>query len=260
MSKSLHWYDGDGKAVHTQPTTSATAKSPTRPTTVKDALKHGLYPSVTSKIGIIDNYQLNDWKQREVIKTASLNPQRDGEPDEAYSKRVIDAAFEQVSDAADLGTAIHEALELHFTGADYNPMYSPYVQAVDKWVTDNKVTFEAHELRLVNKAYGYAGTTDAAFRCPKGYGIMDFKSKRTKVGEKVTNYDSHLLQIAAYHQAHFQGFESLAIGCNLYISTTEVGRVEAVWYNDEDLRAAWGAFKHASELWDYIKGYKAPTT
>jgi len=24
------------------------------------------------------------------------------------------------------------------------------------------------------------------------------------------------------------------------------------------LRAAWGAFKHASELWDYIKGYKAP--
>lgn len=258
MSKSLHFYDADGNSVHTQPTESSTAKYPTRPTTVKDALKHGLYPSVTSKIGIIDNYLLNEWKQKSVIKTASLNPQRDGEPDEAYFERVTEAAFEQVSDAADLGTAIHEALQLYFTGMVYDPKYTPYVELVDKWVKENKVTFEAHELRLVNKAYGYAGTTDAAFRCPKGYGIIDFKSTKTKPKKKITNYDSHLLQIAAYHQAHFQGFESLAIGCNLYISTTEVGRVEAVWYNDEDLRAAWGAFKHASELWDYIKGYKAP--
>ncbi len=43
-----HWYTKNGEAAHTQPTLSKTAKNPNRSTTIKDARKLGLLPSVTS--------------------------------------------------------------------------------------------------------------------------------------------------------------------------------------------------------------------
>jgi hypothetical protein len=40
---------------------------------------------------------------------------------------------------------------------------------------------------------------------------------------------------------------------NVYISTTEVGRVEG--YQHESLLPHWEAFKAAAILWSHIKGY-----
>ena len=214
-----------------------------------------LYPSVTSKLSIISNWNLQQWQQREVARYAYFNQPRKLETDEAYIGRVMEGAFEQVGEAADLGTDIHEALELHFTGQIYDPQHEVYVNAVQEWVKKEGVTFTDHELRLVDPQEGYAGTTDAAFNCPKGYGILDFKSRKTKKGQKVTAHDSHPLQIAAYHHAKYNEILDDAIGCNLYISTTEPGRVEAVWYNSEELKDAWFAFRMASRVWEHMKGY-----
>jgi len=249
--KSLHWYKADGTPQHTITGKNGKERSPT----VKEAMALNLYPSVTSKLSIISNWNLQQWQQREVARYAYFNQPRKLETDEAYIGRVMEGAFEQVGEAADLGTDIHEALELHFTGQIYDPQHEVYVNAVQEWVKKEGVTFTDHELRLVDPQEGYAGTTDAAFNCPKGYGILDFKSRKTKKGQKVTAHDSHPLQIAAYHHAKYNEILDDAIGCNLYISTTEPGRVEAVWYNSEELKDAWFAFRMASRVWEHMKGY-----
>ena len=111
MSKSQHWYDREGNAVFEV----AKAKGGgMRPTTIADARKLNLYPSVTTVLSVLAKPSLDDWKLQQVAERAYSNPPQDGEEVSAYSRRIIDGAFEQVSDAADLGTRIHAGIELAF--------------------------------------------------------------------------------------------------------------------------------------------------
>ena len=64
------------------------------------------------------------------------------------------------------------------------------------------------------------------------------------------------MQIAAYCMAKFNSIQYGACGANVYISTTEPGRVEIVTYDDITLDKAWGAFRSALHLWQYLKNYR----
>ena len=115
-----------------------------------------------------------------------------------------------------------------------------------------------HELRLVNAAGGYAGTTDAVMVRDGQQGILDFKSRKTKVGVKCEPWDTEPMQIAAYGVAKFLSVPTC--GANVYISTTEPGRVDVVHYNHAELYAAWHAFRNMIELWQYLKQYRPPSS
>jgi len=248
MNDSSHWYDSNGKAVFEVPA----AKGGMRSTTIRDARKMNLYPSVTTVLGVLSKGSLDRWKLEQVALAAYNRKVALHLPQEDYVKTLIDAAFEQVEDAADLGTDIHKALEDHFQGRDYNPALAPYVQAVQAWTTENKVRYVQHELRLCSTVHGYAGTTDAIIDCPRGLGILDFKSRKTKPGVAVEPYDTQKMQIAAYRQA---ALSDRALGCNLYISTTEPGRVDAVWYDPHELTKEWECFESCLKIWRHLKGY-----
>jgi len=62
------------------------------------------------------------------------------------------------------------------------------------------------------------------------------------------------MQIAAYGVAKFGNVP--LCGANVYISTTEVGRVEIVSYTSDELKEAYGAFVASAKLWSYLKGYR----
>lgn len=252
MENSSHWYDAEGNSRHTLVGKNGKDRAPT----IKDARELGLYPSVTTVLKAISNGGLDRWRIEQVALAAQKTDQNLAP--EIFVSKVIEKAFEQVGDAADLGTEIHLALEQHFQGQPFDPAMFVYVEAVDKWVKANQITFTGHELRLVNKTVGYAGTTDAAFKAPNGYGILDFKSRKTIAGKKVESYDTQILQIAAYHVAHFGPITEMdteVCGVNVYISTTEPGRVEAVWYDRDALSEAWIAFFHINRVWQYLKAY-----
>lgn len=257
MKESGHWYSRTGESCHT--TKGANGKD--RPTTLRDARKLNLLPSVTTIFNVLAKPQLDDWKQRQITASAIRCFQampgdfHCSDRGEELHARIIEEAFKQVEDAADLGTAIHKAIENHFTGLAHDDNHTPYVVAVDAWKAREGVQFVAQELRLVSTAYGYAGTTDAAMTSKRGRGILDFKSRKTKEGQPVTSYETQPMQIAAYHMAHYGEILDTDVGCNCYISTTEQGRVEAVWYDAAQLRAEWEAFKHAVKLWQHFKGY-----
>jgi len=110
----------------------------------------------------------------------------------------------------------------------------------------------------VNQNEGYAGTTDVAMKSTRGFGILDFKTRKTKPGQACTPFDGQAMQIAAYHVPHYHSVphaEAHAVGCNLFVSTTEPGRVEACWYDGAQLEKEWEAFKACCVIWRHFKNY-----
>jgi hypothetical protein len=256
---SSHWYSLDGKPVHTQPTKDGEGQ---RATTLRDARKLALLPSVTSIISILDKPQLTRWKMREVAKAAIAIPGPQGEePVERFADRAIEAAMSQVGEAADLGSRIHAAIENLMRGSAEEPSkeLQPYVKPVLDWMRQVGVKVTHSEIVLVNAVHGFAGRVDALFTWGDAFGkmgILDFKTKKTKPDEKVEAYDEHTLQLAAYAATHY-GAEHLqhVVAANLFISSTEPGRLEVVKHDKEKMVAAYEAFTQMCAIWRFRKGY-----
>jgi hypothetical protein len=249
---SGHWYKRDGTPVHRIATADGRGE---RPTTLADARRLGLYPSVTSILGLLAKPGLDKWKQDQVALASLRLPKTPEESNDYWCNRVRNAAFEQVEQAADLGTMIHGALEAAMNGQPYDPELRVYVQPVLDWKEKTGIKIVDREIRLVNQVEGFAGTADVLFRYgQQGMGILDYKTRKTKPGEVVAAYDNQAMQLAAY-AATYWGPENIdrVLAANVFISTTEPGRTEVVKH--PNLAADWQAFRLITALWRYQKGY-----
>jgi len=250
---SSHWYSQSGEPAHR---VSKKTGDGDRATTITDARRLGLLPSVTNVLGVLSKPQLEKWKMRQVaLASLRVQPKAQEEPAEYFAERVIDEAFQQVEDAADLGTKIHSALEQGLGGESYNDEMAVYVEPVFRWKAEKRIEFTARELVVVNTEGGYAGKCDVFFTYGKGgMGILDFKTKKTEPGKVPDAYPEFGMQLAAYAAIRF-GVEALpnVLAANVVISTTEPGRMEIVKH--ENLPALYRCFMNACEVWRFLKGY-----
>lgn len=247
-----HWYRSDGSPAHRMPTNDGSGQ---RATTIRDARRYGLYPSVTSILGILAKPGLEKWKLDQVAQATLRLPKQEDESVEYWCNRVRSEAFGQVEQAADMGTMIHGALEAAMAGEPYDQELFPYVQPVMQWKEEVGIQIVEREKRLVNQANGFAGTADVLFRYGQfGMGILDYKTRKTKPGEKVVAYDNQALQLAAYAATYWNPENlSRVLAANVFISTTEPGRMEVIKHRD--LVRDWQAFRLIAALWRYQKGY-----
>jgi hypothetical protein len=230
-SQGSHWYSLEGEACHQ----IAKAKGDgMRNVTVTDARKLGLFPSVTNILGVIAKPGLDKWKLQQVAKAAFNRPPDGKESAEYFTDRIIESAFDQVVDAADFGSRIHDALEKIFEGEPVEEELQPYVQPTLDWKREKGLTFTHREITLVNAGEGYAGRCDVIAQGKKGQlVILDYKTRKTKEGEKVTTYDGQGMQLAAYAVAHWgEAMLEKVTAANVFISTTEPGRMEVCKHDD----------------------------
>lgn len=245
-----HWYTQDGESCHVIQKVDGGGE---RAVTVMDARKLKLLPSVTNVLGVLHKPQLEQHKIAAALRTALLSPKTTDESDEYYIKRIIDASKEDVRAAADLGSRIHEAIDEALGGRPFADELGIYVKPALELIEEYKLDIHTREEVLVNLDHGYAGRVDGLFDSPDGYGVIDFKTRKTKDGRKCDPYDGQGEQLAAYAAAHYEdGFEN-AILYNLYISTTEPGRVEI--YQHNNVLQLWRQFKAASVIWRGMKNY-----
>lgn len=251
-TKSAHWYTREGASCHTQLTADGSRE---RATTLKDARKLNLVPSVTSILSTLDKPALMDWKLNQALTAADANKRQEGETLEYWIGRIKDTAHDQVVEAADKGSEIHKALEECTAGAPVPSDLEPFVRPFLNWLAEKGLRQTGREVRIVNGKYGYAGTTDCLFSYGQaGKGSIDYKTKKTKPGQAVDSYPEHKMQLAAYAAAHY-GEEALGdvLAANVFISTTEPGRMEVV--KAGDLRPWFSAFCCLCEVWRLLKGY-----
>ena len=262
-----HWYTADGQPAYEVSKADGTGL---RPTTLRDAKKLGLLPSVTTILGILDKPQLTLWKIKTAVRVSAAVARTDGEDEDAWVERVLAKAGEPVAEAADLGSRIHDAIEMVCRGETWDSAtLGAYVAPVIGWLVGKLGKggrIVAQESIIVNAAYGFAGRVDCVIDMPDGtIWVVDWKSRKTRASE--TNerafapYDTHRLQLAAYaaEWALNQGPGKPGRGwakvhcANVMTSSTEPGRFAVAEHADPE--SAWEAFKATLALWRWIKGY-----
>lgn len=195
-SESGHWYTKDGRPAYEQPNASKPGQM--RPTTLRDARKLDLVPSVTTILNIAAKPQLERWKLNQVMMAALTLPPIDGESLKDFESRIWEDANQQSNDARDKGTEIHGYIESFYD--DMSHAENPYVVAVSNCLYDE----------FGGQKNGW--NPEKSFSCDLGFGgkvdlysddvIIDYKTKdfTEETMKKKMAYDENIMQLSAYRK------------------------------------------------------------
>ena len=252
--ENAHWYRRDGEPLHSVPSTSGEA----RPTTVRDARKLGLLPSVTNILGVINKPELVEWKMTQAVLAALTLPRRDGEGEDEFAKRVVEDSQSRMRTAVDFGSAFHAGAEqvAKTLEVDQAGPYAAWLNLHRDWFQANCVRLVWTERVLVNTELGYAGTADLLVEHQAhGLTLVDYKTQGVKAGYKVRAYGSWCQQLAAYRRAIGKPMACM----NVIVNSVEPSApVEHLWSEDE-LRAGLESFEAALVIWRNEKNYDPRT-
>lgn len=229
-----HYYTNDGTPMHYVP--NASKPGELRETTIRDARKLNLNPSVTTITKIVDQgTTLTDWQIKQALYAALVHPngfpkcalQPDGsinEKDpafEAWAKDCMMDARRQVEVKAERGSILHDAMmKAHHDYDSIEPQYHAHVDGMfellertfgkRRWVAERNF---AHPL-------GFGGSVDLQTEDDEeeqiilDYKFKDFDEDREA---KYFIYDSHRMQLGAYaignnkpHARLFNAFGSIS--------------------------------------------------
>ena len=245
QSEASHWYYPDARPCFEVP--YADASKGMRPTTLRDAKKLGLIPSVTTILKVLDKPALTAWKIEQAVLAVLTTPKLADEPLDAFIKRVLTTDKEQDAEAAkarELGTRIHDELESTLNGNPLaNPELDPFVMPAYKATVElGKVL--ATEKIMVGE--GYAGRLDAILDGNE-ITVVDFKTTKTLPKESWTE---HRLQLAAYAKALGNTNGKRINTANIYISTVEAGKI-VVCQNPDWQETFERGFKPILNYWQF---------
>lgn len=242
-SESNHWYTRDGDPMYTV----ESSKGGQRNTTLRDARKLNLVPSVTTILNAVAKPGLNIWLQKQVLLAALTLPRRPEETEDSWIERIIDDSKEQGRSAADAGTEIHASIQTFYEGSP-NFRHHEFVLGCTKaiseafglhgWIAERSF---AHEL-------GFGGKCDLhAPALLNGDGIViDVKTKDFSDPAKVDGYDEHLMQLAAYRV----GLGIPKARCaNVFVSRSVPGLSVVKEWSAEDLDRGWLMFESILKFW-----------
>ena len=251
-SDSGHWYTKEGETAYTQETKSGPNKGKARNTTIGDARKLGLVPSVTTVLKIVAKPQLEEWKVNQGILAALTYPATEQErsDDKLFLAAVKRDAREHAIKAAQEGARIHGIVERYFR-SEYNlegEILVPLVKAMQ----EHDVCGKWEPEKSFASPLGYAGKVDLH---SKSNGlVVDYKTKDgdEEKFKKVKGYDGELGQLAAY--AHGLGMSDARL-INIFISRTHPGVIKIHEWTKEESEWGWQYFQDCFALWKTQKRF-----
>jgi len=222
-SEGGHWYTSDGVPAYTQEIASGKNKGKERPTTIRDARKLGLVPSVTTITGILDKPALTAWKCRQAVEKVT-NP--DYKPDTSAEK----------------GSKIHGAIEHWLETGKVRRGYRGYINVVERVLGELGIEHPISERSFATTEFG--GAVDLHDK--EANIILDFKTKKEVETGKDYHYDEHAMQLAAYRE----GLGMKGAKCyNLFLSRTTPDNYSLHEWEEEDVQRGWAIFYHLKEVW-----------
>ena len=247
-----HWYTAEGESAHV--VIGKNGKE--RNTTVTDARQMGLYPSVTSVLGIMDKPQLTSWKIEQAIMSSLTLPKEEGETLEEYARRVVKDSKESTTKAAEHGTKMHTEMENILLGraCSADEVLKPYIETFKKWADANVEKTYWCEKGLVGA--GYAGRCDAYVKL-KGIGDAIIDLKNRKVNPKYSPFYEHsdAPQLWAYKNAS----ENPQAACvSIVLASNDSSKLMTRVWEDDELYQAGIGFNALLKVWAWVKAYTPP--
>lgn len=258
---SAHWYQRDGSPMHTVPAAGGRGSAPAatmRPTTLRDARKLGLLPSVTNILGVIAKPELTSWLQEQAVLAALTLPRLEGESEDAFAQRVVSDSRSRTQSATDFGSTFHHAAERVVMTLEVDPAnpVAAWLNHYRDWCQANVVRVLWTERVLVNTGLGYAGTADLLIEhAQHGLTLIDLKTQGVKVAangvRKPSAYKSWCYQLAAYRKALGE-----PVACmNLIVDSKMASAPMEHRWSDVEMEDGWRAFDAARTLWSVEKAF-----
>ena len=247
-AENTHWYRAeDGAPQYTVKAKDGSDRS----TTLRDARKLDLVPSVTTVMKVAAKPGLDVWKNEQLLLAALTLPRIDGEDEKSFIARVVADSKATGKAAAERGTRVHESIERWYRD-DKDVEHVDICKGVEEAIFNH---FKTHpfqrwetELSFSNKL-GFGGKTDL-FSYPDANtptGIMlDAKTKEFGPDDDVPAYDEHLMQLAAYRVG--VGMPN-ARCANVFASVSYPGLVKIKEWNEEELQRGWKMFQALLSFW-----------
>jgi len=232
----------------------------------RDGRKH--LPSVTSVIGSAeDKSGLIKWSakmaaRRAIDDAAALSRKVRLEGREA-AVAWLASASDEYRDAAGLsGSDVHDLADRKARGEPLPEHLDRDVEAtlnnVTQFYTDYGATAVASEVRVANRAVGYAGTTDGLLSIPHYYGdlpvVSDWKTSASGYRRPEFSHGKHAMQLTAYSRAEVMfdladRTEEPMPAVNQEVGLIIFVRPEGYKVYEFDLEPAWPQFRRA--VWNY---------
>ena len=245
-SESLHWYRRDGTPQYSV----EAAKGGMRSTTLRDARKMNLVPSVTTILKCAASPGLEAWKLNQMLLAALTLPRGESESEESFVARVVLDSKEHAKKAAERGTRVHTAVEKYYEGKTDDTMIE-YQLGVSKVIKNSFGDLKFLPEKSFGHEMGFGGKVD--LHAPGV--VLDIKSKEftSSTIDKVEAYDEHMMQLAAYRV----GLGMPEARCaNVFASVTEPGLCKVVEWSQEDLSRGWTMFESLLKYWQAKNQHK----
>lgn len=247
-----HWYDkNNGDPVYEVP--YADPSKGNRPTTLSDARKLGLVPSVTGIIDMADKPALVTWKANQILDAAWMY--RKTNIEEKLWKGMVRKQSEKIGkDSAALGNKIHNAIEHVLTTPNIPPKeivahcLKQYIDEPLRTIMEDRFFPHISEKSFSHKD-GFGGKVDLH---GKDF-VLDFKTKDKEwaEGDKLA-YDGHCMQLAAYRE----GLGMPNAKCyNLFISTKKPGLVYLHEWTEAEMQRGWKMFQCLLNYWKLVNNF-----
>jgi hypothetical protein len=241
-----HWYQRDGTPCYT--VTGKDGKE--RATTLRDARKMGLVPSVTTIMKCAAAPGLTNWIIEQHILACLTMPRIEGEAEAAYIARIKEDAGAQAEKARARGTQIHAWIEMFFAGV-YCEEALPFYESADKTIYEaTKEEFWSAEKSFAFGRYG--GKCDLH----NDRYIIDFKTTEKDLAI-VKTWDEHALQLSAYdHGIPTSTFPS-GRKCGILYINVNTAESRLIWAKEKELEKGWKMFNALLDFWYAKTGLEA---
>lgn len=229
-----HWYQKDGSPAYM----IVGKNGKERPTTLREARKLGLVPSVTTIIGCADKPQLTNWKIDQAILSALTLGRMEEETEKEYVDRIKEDAKEQAKKAAERGTQIHAWVQDGFERILHGEAEQYFFSAQDTIIIECGDVGWICEKPFATARYG--GKCDLH---NKEY-LLDIKTTDKKVEDRKL-WESHFMQLAAYRK----GLGILVARCGILWINSATAESRLVWADEKELDKGWKMFSALLDYW-----------
>lgn len=243
-SQEGHWYARDGSPAYTY----LNKKGEEKPTTLREARKLNLLPSVSGITAMAARPGLDNWKIDQAILAALTCPKIADEPETAYLSRIKKDAQEQAKKAAERGILIHAWVQ---QGFEHKPIpheglifFSSAAKTLDaecgsiKWICEKSFA-----------ADGYGGKCDLH----NDKYLIDIKTTEKDLAT-IQTWDEQHMQLAAYEEGLWS---AVPRKCGILYIHVKTAESRVIWIPQEKLQRGAAMFGRLLEYWYADKGLEA---
>jgi hypothetical protein len=242
-SESGHWYTQEGEPMYT----IVGANGKERNTTLRDARKENLVPSVTTILSMIAKPQLENWKINQALNSALTLEKDSLETIEEFAYRCKQDSKRIGQEAAKKGTKIHAMIERGFLGEEKTETYCVIQNYLDEMFPDEEWIAEASFCADL----GYGGKIDLY---SKSGIFVDFKTKDNLEGKDPSKlvYDEHGMQLSAYAQGC--GFDDVE-RVSIFVDREDTELIACHIWDKESQTKHREMFNSILNYWKLVKNY-----